>query len=145
LANAGAAVAAADAARMKAEADAAAAKNTAAEAAARAEQEKAALRARLRDQLNVVLDTRETARGLIVSLSDVLFDTGSANLKPGAREKLARISGILLAHPGLQMDVEGHTDSVGAAGYNQQLSERRAESVRDYIVAQKIAAATVGT
>ena len=102
--------------------------------AAQSEQEKAALRDRLREQLNVILETRETARGLIVNLSDVLFDTGSANLKPGAREKLARVSGILVSHPGLQLEVEGHTDSVGSDDYNQQLSERRAESVRAYLV-----------
>jgi hypothetical protein len=61
---------------------------------AQAEQEKNALRDRLREQLNTVLETKETARGLIVNVSDVLFDTGSANLKPGAREKLARVAGI---------------------------------------------------
>src|SRR5204863_9583969 len=103
-----------------------------------------ALRERLRSQLNVILETRETARGLIISLSDVLFDSGSANLKPGAREKLARISGILVSHPELRIAIEGHTDSVGATGYNQQLSEKRAESVRGYLVNQKIAASAVG-
>jgi outer membrane protein OmpA-like peptidoglycan-associated protein len=76
-------------------------------------------------------------------VSDVLFDTGKADLKPGAREKLARISGILGAHPGLALSVEGHTDSVGSAEFNQQLSERRAESVRGYLVAQQIAPASV--
>jgi outer membrane protein OmpA-like peptidoglycan-associated protein len=162
LANAGAAVAAADAARNAADAgrDAAEADRAKAEAArlaaeaktrdaqsaaAQSEQDKAALRDKLRDQLNVVLDTRETARGLIVNLSDVLFDTGSANLKPGAREKLARISGILVTHPDLRLAVEGHTDSVGATDYNQQLSERRAQAVRVYLVDQKIGAETVGT
>jgi hypothetical protein len=105
--------------------------------ALQSEQEKAALRDRLREQLNVVLETRETARGLIVNLSDVLFDSGSANLKPGAREKLARISGILVTHPDLRLAIEGHTDSVGATDYNQQLSERRAVSVRTYLVDQK--------
>ena len=74
----------------------------------------------------MILETRETARGLIVNLSDVLFDTGSAKLKPGAREKLARVAGILLAHPGLKIEIEGHTDSVGGDDYNQRLSERRA-------------------
>jgi len=74
-----------------------------------------------------------------------LFDTGSAGLKPGAREKLAKVAGIILAHPGLEMAVEGHTDSVGSAGYNQQLSERRADSVRDYLVRQGIAPSVVAT
>ncbi len=103
------------------------------------------LRDQIRDQLNVILETRETARGLIVNLSDVLFDTGSANLKPGAREKLAKISGILLAHPGLNIEVEGHTDSVGAADYNQRLSEARANSVHDYLIRQGVPPTTVAT
>ncbi len=139
---------AAEAARAAAEAQAQQAQSTAAQAqqaAAQAEQEKANLREQLREQLNVILETRETARGLIVNLSDVLFDTGSASLKPGAREKLAKIAGILLAHPGLNLEVEGHTDSVGAASYNQQLSEARAHSVQDYLVRQGIPPATVAT
>lgn len=136
-----AARAAADAARAAAEAQTQQAQAT----VAQSEREKAELRERLREQLNVILETRETARGLIVNLSDVLFDTASANLKPGAREKLARISGILLAHPGLQVDVEGHTDNVGAEGYNQRLSEQRADSVRAYLVRQGIAPAAVAT
>jgi len=112
-------------------------------AVAQAEQEKNALRDRLREQLSVILETRETARGLIVNVSDVLFDTGSATLKPGAREKLARVAGILASHPDLKIEIEGHTDSVGGDDYNQRLSERRAESVRTYLVQQKIAATSV--
>jgi outer membrane protein OmpA-like peptidoglycan-associated protein len=111
--------------------------------AAKSEQDKAALREKLRVQLNLILATRETARGLVVNMSDVLFDTASANLKPGAREKLARISGILVTHAELHIAVEGHTDSVGAEDYNQKLSERRAESVRAYLVEQGIASASV--
>jgi outer membrane protein OmpA-like peptidoglycan-associated protein len=113
-------------------------------AAAQSEQDKTVLREQLRTQLNVILDTRETARGLIVNLSDVLFDTASSSLKPGAREKLARVSGILVSHDGLRLAVEGHTDSVGTDVYNQGLSERRAESVRAYLVDQKFAAGSVG-
>ena len=113
-------------------------------AAAQSEQDKTVLREQLRTQLNVILDTRETARGLIVNLSDVLFDTASSTLKPGAREKLARVSGILVSHDGLRLAVEGHTDSVGTDAYNQGLSERRAESVRAYLVDQKFAADSVG-
>ena len=113
-------------------------------AAAQAEQDKTALRDQLRTQLNVILETRETARGLIVNLSDVLFDTASSSLKPGAREKLARVSGILVSHDGLRLAVEGHTDSVGTDAYNQGLSERRAESVRAYLVDQKFTATSVG-
>jgi outer membrane protein OmpA-like peptidoglycan-associated protein len=113
-------------------------------AAAQSEQDKTVLREQLRTQLNVILDTRETARGLIVNLSDVLFDTASSTLRPGAREKLARVSGILVSHDGLRLAVEGHTDSVGTDAYNQGLSERRAESVRAYLVDQKFTAGSVG-
>ena len=140
--------AAAEAARAQAESARLAAEAQAQQARAAVEQadrEKAALRDQLRQQLNQVLDTRETARGLIVNLSDVLFDTGSATLKPGTREKLARVSGILLSHPDLTMQIEGHTDSVGEAVYNQRLSENRADSVRAYLVAQGIAATSVTT
>ncbi|HTS28803.1 MAG TPA: OmpA family protein [Bryobacteraceae bacterium] len=108
-----------------------------------AENEKAQLRERLRQQLNMVLETRETARGLIVNISDVLFDFNKFTLKPGAREKMAKVSGILLAYPGLKIQVEGHTDSIGSDEYNQRLSEQRAESVRDYLVAQGVPGDTI--
>jgi outer membrane protein OmpA-like peptidoglycan-associated protein len=108
------------------------------QAAAQAESEKAQLRAQLLNQLNSILQTRDSARGLIVNMSDVLFDTGSYTLKPGAREKLAKISGIVLAHPGLTLQIEGHTDSVGGDDFNQQLSERRADSVRDFLAEQGV-------
>jgi outer membrane protein OmpA-like peptidoglycan-associated protein len=101
---------------------------------AQSEQEKTALREQLRQQLNLILETRSTARGLIVNMSDVLFDTAKYTLRPGAREKLAKIAGILLAHPSLKLEVEGHTDSVGGEEYNQRLSEQRASAVRDYLV-----------
>jgi len=132
---------AADAARLTAEAQT----KQAQDVVAQSEREKDELRARLLEQLNVILETRETARGLIVSLSDVLFDTGSASLTPGAREKLARVSGVLLAQPELAMEVDGHTDSVGSDSYNQRLSEQRAASVRDYFVRQGIAPTAVAT
>jgi outer membrane protein OmpA-like peptidoglycan-associated protein len=108
------------------------------QAAARAEQEKAELRARLIQQLNLILETRESARGLIVNISDVLFDTGQYTLKPAAREKLARVSGIVLSHPGLKLEVEGHTDSVGGEEFNQNLSEKRAAAVRDFLLQQGV-------
>jgi outer membrane protein OmpA-like peptidoglycan-associated protein len=120
--------------KQAAEADA----ERARQAAAKAEAEKADLRAQLLNQLNSILQTRDSARGLIVNMSDVLFDTGSATLKPGAREKLAKISGIVLAHPGLTLQIEGHTDSVGSDDFNQQLSERRADSVRDFLASQGV-------
>jgi outer membrane protein OmpA-like peptidoglycan-associated protein len=113
------------------------------QAAARAESEKAELRAQLLNQLNSILQTRDSARGLIVNMSDVLFDTGSYTLKPGAREKLAKISGILLAHPGLTLQIEGHTDSVGSDEFNQQLSERRADSVRDFLAENGVSASSI--
>jgi outer membrane protein OmpA-like peptidoglycan-associated protein len=97
-------------------------------------QQKEQMRARLLAQLNQVLQTRDTARGLIVSMPDVLFDFNKYTLKPEARERLARISGIVLAYPDLKLQIEGYTDSIGSDEYNQTLSEKRAEAVRDYIV-----------
>lgn len=127
-------IAAAEAARAASAAEAERARRAVEEA----EQEKAALRARLQQQLNLVLETRESARGLIVNMSDVLFDTNQHTLRQGARERLARVAGIVLAHPGLTLQVEGHTDSVASDEYNQVLSDRRAASVRDYLVKQGI-------
>ncbi|SPF49531.1 OmpA/MotB domain protein [Candidatus Sulfopaludibacter sp. SbA4] len=108
-----------------------------------AEAEKTQLRERLRQQLNLILETRETARGLIVNISDVLFDFNKYTLKPGAREKMAKVSGILLAYPGLKIQVEGHTDSIGSDEYNQRLSEQRADAVRDYLAAQGVPSGSV--
>jgi len=99
-----------------------------------AEKEKQELRGRLLQQLNSVLATRDSARGLIANMSDVLFRSGSVELLPAARERLAKVSGIVLAYPSLHVSIEGHTDSVGSDEYNQDLSERRAQSVRDYFV-----------
>ena len=159
--------AAADAARLAAErarADAEAAaerlrqENAAAEAARRAamaeserarqaalaaERAQAEMRARLQTQLNSVLETRESARGLIVSMPDVLFDFDRHTLRPGAREKLAKVAGIVLAYPDLRLEVEGHTDSLGTDEYNQRLSDRRAESVQSFLTEQGIAAASI--
>jgi outer membrane protein OmpA-like peptidoglycan-associated protein len=104
--------------------------------AQQANQEKEQLRARLRDQLNQVLQTRDTAKGLIVNMSDVLFDTGKATLRAGAREKLAKVAGILIAYPDLRLSLGGHTDSTGTLSFNQQLSQQRAAAVRDYLVSQ---------
>jgi outer membrane protein OmpA-like peptidoglycan-associated protein len=103
-----------------------------------AEYDKQELRARLLQQLNSILATRDSARGLVANMSDVLFRSGSFELLPGARERLAKVSGIVLAYPTLHVAVEGHTDSVGSDDYNQQLSERRAQAVRDYFVQQGI-------
>ncbi|MCU1301351.1 MAG: OmpA family protein [Candidatus Sulfotelmatobacter sp.] len=103
-----------------------------------AEYDKQELRARLLQQLNSILATRDSARGLVANMSDVLFRSGSFELLPGARERLAKVSGIVLAYPTLHVAIEGHTDSVGSEDYNQQLSEHRAQAVRDYFVQQGI-------
>jgi outer membrane protein OmpA-like peptidoglycan-associated protein len=108
-----------------------------------AEKEKQDLRARLLQQLNSILATRDSARGLIANMSDVLFRSGSFELLPGARERLAKVSGIVLAYPSLHVAVEGHTDSVGSDQYNQDLSEHRAQAVRDYFVQQGIPSGAV--
>jgi len=129
--------AAAQAEQQKAQAEAEKAR-LAAEEAERQKQEaihqKEEMRARLLHQLNQVLETKDSPRGLVVNMPDVLFDFGQYTLKPAARERLARISGIVGAYPDLLLEVEGHTDSIGSDEYNQKLSEKRADSVRDYLV-----------
>jgi outer membrane protein OmpA-like peptidoglycan-associated protein len=143
-----AAAAAAEADRLKRENEAQRAASQAdldraAKDKAQAEAEKAELRVQLLRQFNAVLQTRDTARGLIVNMSDVLFDTGKYSLRPLAREKLAKVAGIVSGHPGLRLDVEGHTDSVGGDEYNQQLSEQRGAAVRDYLTHEGMAATSV--
>jgi outer membrane protein OmpA-like peptidoglycan-associated protein len=124
-------------AQANAEAETLKAKEQAAqEEAERARQAAEALRAQLLEQFNRILDTRDTPRGLVVNMADVLFDTARFDLRPIAREKLARFSGIVLAHPGLNLAIEGHTDSTGSDELNQKLSEQRAESVRKYLIVQ---------
>jgi outer membrane protein OmpA-like peptidoglycan-associated protein len=148
-------LAAQQAAQEKADADAARQQALAAQAAAageanrlrqvaqQSEAEKAQLRERLKEQFNAILETRETARGLIVNISDVLFDFDKYTLKPGAREKLAKVSGILLAYPGLKIQLEGYTDSIGSGEYNLQLSQQRADAVLGYLVSQGVPAASL--
>ncbi len=138
--------AAAEAQRLKAEADRARQDAESARAAAdeqrrlaeqarkQAEADRAAIRNRLKEQLGRILDTRESARGLIVDIGDVNFATGKFDLKPDARERLAKVSGLLIATMGLKVKVEGHTDSVGSDDFNQKLSEQRADAVRTYFV-----------
>jgi len=106
-------------------------------------QNREALRAKLLQQFNLIVSTRDSARGLIVNLSDVVFDTGKSTLRPGAREKLAKISGVVLAYPDLRLAIEGNTDSVGGDAMNQRLSEQRADSVRDYLLHETIPAASM--
>ena len=131
----------ADARRQQAEADAEKARAIADEAETKrraAEEDRKRLREELRTQFALILQTQETSRGLIVNMSDVLFDSGKATLKPGAREKLAKISGIVLAHRGLKLELEGHTDSVGSDSLNQKLSEQRAKAVGDYLIKEGV-------
>ena len=134
-----AAVSAAQSDAAKAQAEAEQSRLVAEQAKQREQQansDKVAMRAQLSVQLNKILETRDSARGLIVSMSDVLFDTGKYSLKPGAREKLAKVAGILLAYPGLNIEVGGYTDNVGGDALNQKLSENRAYSVRSYLIEQ---------
>ncbi|MGA2561882.1 MAG: OmpA family protein, partial [Terracidiphilus sp.] len=136
----------ADAARAEAEAQAEKARQAqqqAEQAAQQAAQQANEARERLRSQLNQVLQTTETARGLIVNMSDVLFDFNKYTLKSEAREKLAKVSGILLAYPDLKVQVEGYTDNIGSDEYNQKLSEQRADGVREYLVAQSVSDSNV--
>jgi len=107
-------------------------------AVAQSDQEQARLREQLRAQLNAIMKTTDSARGLIVSMTGLLFETGKSTLVPNVRENLARVAGILLGHPGLEIEVEGHTDSVGSDAMNQSLSENRAEAVRQYLLAQGV-------
>lgn len=117
---------------------------------ARAETERARkaaeeLRAQLLEQFNRIMETKDSTRGLIVTMADVLFDTGKFDLRPPTREALARLSGIALAHPGLRFEVEGHTDSTGSDELNQTLSEQRASTVRDYLVQQGLSAQAISS
>jgi len=112
-------------------------------ARAEAVRQKEEMRARLLAQLNQVLQTRDTARGLVVNMPDVLFDFNKYTLKPAARERLARVSGIVLAYPDLKLEIEGHTDSIGSDEYNQTLSEKRAAAVRDYLVSSGVSMSNV--
>jgi outer membrane protein OmpA-like peptidoglycan-associated protein len=130
--------------RAKVEADALKAKEEAAKAdAERARQQAEALRAQLLDQFSRILETRDSPRGLVVTMADVLFDVGKFDVRPATREKLARLAGIVLAHQGLQLDIEGHTDITGSDEFNQKLSEQRAITVQSFMVQQGLTADSV--
>jgi len=144
IANEGRATAeAATAAAQNATGRATAERNVAVGQAQRAEGERNQMRVQLLQQLNAVLQTRDSARGLIVNMSGVLFETGKSDLRPAAREKLSKISGIVLAYPDLKLAVEGHTDNMGSDANNQKLSEKRAEGARDYLVSQGVSANSI--
>jgi outer membrane protein OmpA-like peptidoglycan-associated protein len=140
-AQADAAAAQAEAAAANARAAQVAAEHNAQQATDQTEQ----MRERLRSQLSQVLQTQETARGLIVNMSDVLFDTAKYTLKPEAREKLAKVSGILLAYPNLKVQVEGYTDNVGSEQYNLTLSQQRGDAVREYLISQGVSADNISS
>ena len=110
-----------------------------------AENDKAQMRARMLQQLNQVLQTRDTARGLIVNMPDVLFDTGKSDLKASARERLAKVAGILIAYPDIHVEIDGYTDSTGSLEFNERLSQQRAEAVRSYLGSQGVNSSTITT
>jgi outer membrane protein OmpA-like peptidoglycan-associated protein len=132
-----------EAERFRAEAEAAAAR--ADELRVKAETDQKDLRATLLKQFNDILETRDTARGLIVNVGDVLFETGKYDLRPEAREKLARFAGIVLAHAGLSIQSEGFTDSTGTDAINERLSQQRADAVGDYLRSQGVTRERVTT
>jgi outer membrane protein OmpA-like peptidoglycan-associated protein len=112
--------------------------------AEQAQRDAEAAKARLQTSLSAIMNTRRDARGLVVNLSDVLFDFGEDTLRPDAREGLAKIAGLLLAYPlPAQLTIEGHTDSVGSDEYNLDLSQRRANAVRDYLVESGISVSMI--
>ncbi|MGB6432005.1 MAG: OmpA family protein, partial [Candidatus Acidiferrales bacterium] len=123
-------------------AQAAAQAQAAQQAAAQSELEKRQLRAMLLEQFNKILPTTDTPQGLKVNMADVLFAFGKYNLKPEAREALAKLTGIVMGHPGLELTIDGYTDSVGTDAFNQNLSDQRAGAVHDYVVAQGLAPAS---
>ncbi len=134
--------------QQQAQAQAQQAQATAQEASQRADQaekEKAEMRTRLLNQLNTILQTRDTARGLVVNVSDVLFATGRYELKPQAQLALAKIAGVLLAYPGMTIEVDGYTDSVGSDQTNDALSQKRANSVRDFLVKQGVSPSSISS
>ena len=115
------------------------------QARAQAVQQAEEQRQRLLKQLNQVLQTRDSARGLIVSMSDVLFDFNQATLKPGAKLRLAKVSGIIMAYPDLKLEIDGFTDNKGTPQYNMTLSDKRAKAVRDFLVSQGVGTDAVTT
>jgi outer membrane protein OmpA-like peptidoglycan-associated protein len=121
------------------------ARQQATQQAQQAESDKAQMRARMLQQLNQVLETRDTARGLIVNMPDVLFDTGKTDLKPSARERLAKVAGILIAYPDIHVEIDGYTDGTGSLEFNERLSQQRADSVRSYLSSQGVNSSAITT
>ena len=103
----------------------------------------AGLRSLLQQRLNVILACRDTSRGLMINISDVLFDFGQATLTANARDKLAGIASVLMDYDGVSLHLDGFTDNIGSAAYNLELSRRRAAAVRDYLLSQGVPSANV--
>jgi outer membrane protein OmpA-like peptidoglycan-associated protein len=124
---------------------AAASSEAASQVATDVERERAAIAARdeLRSRLNEALPTRDSSRGLIAEIGGVQFATGTADANAAARESLSKFSGIVASYPELRFNVEGHTDSMGSAAMNQELSLKRAMTVRDYLIAQGVPASKI--
>jgi len=106
------------------------------EAAKRAQAATVALRAQFLQQLNEVLQTTDTPRGLMVNMPDVLFESGKYGLSLEAQLKLAKLSGLIQAHPGLILAIEGYTDNAGAHQFNMKLSQQRADAVQQFLIMQ---------
>ncbi len=121
------------------------ARQQAEQARQQAENDKAQMRARMLQQLNQVLETKDSARGLIVSMPDVLFDTAKADLKSGARERLAKVAGILIAYPDIHVEIDGYTDSTGSLEFNERLSQERATAVQTYLTGQGVNSGMITT
>lgn len=107
------------------------------------ERERAEQQAELLRREMQALNARPTERGYVLTLGDVLFTTGQADLKPGAAANMDKLADFLTRHPDQAVVVEGHTDSVGSQSYNQSLSQRRADAVRGYLVSRGIGSSRV--
>jgi outer membrane protein OmpA-like peptidoglycan-associated protein len=106
-------------------------------AAAGAASEAALKSADLQSQIDA-LKAKTTERGIVLTLGDVLFTSGMADLKPGAASNLDRLVTFLNQNPDRKVEIEGHTDNVGGDDYNQGLSQRRADAVRSFLLQQGI-------
>ncbi|HTV55626.1 MAG TPA: OmpA family protein [Terriglobia bacterium] len=154
-ANAAAAQAQAEAAKAQAQAQAEQARLAAEQAQARAqrneqaaqeaENQRLAMRAKLLNQLNAILETRQTPQGLVVTMSHVLFNTSQYTLQQQTRETLAKLAGVLLAYPGLKIRVNGYTDNTGNQQMNQELSEKRADAVRSFLVQEGVPSSSISS
>jgi outer membrane protein OmpA-like peptidoglycan-associated protein len=91
------------------------------------------------------LKATPTPRGLVLTLGDVLFDTGKARLNPGSARKLDQLAQFLADHPDRRVQIDGFTDSVGTDSYNQDLSQQRADAVKSALLTRGIDPSRIGT